>query len=92
METRRNRGASGSVQCAMTVLETLPAMLDRGTFALSKAPFDDAAHYGRLLAAAPDTRRCPVLLADHALGSLQPGWQPRRIMCRSCFDINANHF
>ena len=79
---RRNHGGAASVQTAMTVLETVPPMLDRGTFALSRAPFDDAAHYGRLLAAAPTSRRCPVLLADHALGSLQPGWEPELALAR----------
>ena len=78
----RNRPRPGSVQTAMTVLETLPPMHDRGAFALSRAPFDDAAHYGRLLAAAPTSRRCPVLLADHALGSLQPGWEPGMALAR----------
>jgi Domain of unknown function (DUF4253) len=60
----------------MTILDVLPAMHDRGTFALSRAPFDDAARYGRLLAAAPTAHRCPVLVADHALGSLLPDWDP----------------
>lgn len=57
-------------------------MLDRGTFALSRAPFDDSAHYGRLLAAAPTDRRCPVFFADHALGSVQPGWEPEPALAR----------
>ena len=78
----RNHGGSGSVQCAMTILDALPAMHDRGTFALSRAPFDDAASYGRLLAAAPTARRCPVLLAGHALGSMQPGWDPEPALAR----------
>ena len=79
---RRNHGGSGSVQCAMTILDTLPAMLDRGTFSLSRAPFDDSAHYGRLLAAAPTARRCPVLLAGHALGSVRLGWEPEPALAR----------
>ena len=66
----------------MTILDVLPAMHDRGTFALSRAPFDDAARYGRLLAAAPAAHRCPVLVADHALGSLHPDWDPAPALAR----------
>jgi hypothetical protein len=66
----------------MTTLELLPAMHDRGTFALSRVPFDDAACYGRLLAAATAARRCPVLLAGHALGSLHPDWDPIAALAR----------
>jgi hypothetical protein len=66
----------------MTILDALPAMLDRGTFAVSRTPFDDAASYGRLLADAPAARRCPVLLAEHALGSLRPGWDPEPALAR----------
>ena len=57
-------------------------MHDRGTFALSRAPFDDAAHYGRLLAAAPAAQRCPVLLAGHTLGSLHPDRDPAPALAR----------
>jgi hypothetical protein len=66
----------------MTILEALPAMDDRGTFTVSRAPFDDAAHYGRLLAAASAAGRCPVLLSDPALGSMQPGWDPATALAR----------
>jgi len=66
----------------MTILDVLPAMHDRGTFALSRAPFDDAAHYGRLLAAAPAAQRCPVLLAGHTLGSLHPDRDPAPALAR----------
>ena len=61
---------------------TCPAMHDRGTFALSRAAFDGAAAYGHLLAAAPADRRCPVLLAEHALGSLRPDWDPGPALAR----------
>jgi Domain of unknown function (DUF4253) len=60
----------------MTILDTLPPMCPRGAFALSRAPFDDPGLYGRLLAAAPASGRCPVLLAGHALASLGEGWDP----------------
>src|SRR5215210_657437 len=73
---RRNRGGSGSVQGAMTILDTLPPLQPRGSFALSRAPFDDPTLYGHLLAAAPTSGRCPVLLAGHALASLREGWDP----------------
>ena len=66
----------------MTILDVLPAMHDRGTFALSRAPFDDAARYGRLLAVAPAAHRCPVLFADHALGSLHADWDPAAALAR----------
>jgi Domain of unknown function (DUF4253) len=64
----------------MTILETLPPMHTRGAVELSRAPFDDATLYGRLLAAAPDTGRCPALLADHALGSLTEGWEAATVL------------
>jgi hypothetical protein len=60
----------------MTILDTLPPLQPRGFFALSRAPFDDPALYGHLLAAAPISGRCPVLLGAHALGSLREGRDP----------------
>ena len=60
----------------MTILDTLPPLQPRGSFELSRASFDDPGLYGRLLAAAPTSGRCPVLLAGHALASLRPGRDP----------------
>ena len=67
----------------MTILDTLPAMHDRGTFALSRAPFDDAAHYGRLLAAAarrPAAARCSSPTMPSARCS--SGWEPGPALAR----------
>ena len=64
----------------MTILDTLPPLQPRGSFALSRAPFDDPALYGHLLAAAPTSGRCPVLLAGHALASLREGWDPGPVL------------
>jgi hypothetical protein len=61
----------------MTVLDALPCPRTRGALALSRTPVDDAALYGRLLAAALPGGRCPVLLTDDALGAIEEGWDPR---------------
>ena len=60
----------------ITPLITLPALRHCGTFDVSAAPLDDLGLYRRLLLDAPATGRCPILLADHALSSLRPGWDP----------------
>jgi hypothetical protein len=69
----RNHGRAGSVQCAMTPSTSLPAMRTHGPIQVSCARFDDPALYGRLLAAAPRTGRCPVLLSDATLTRLGDG-------------------
>jgi hypothetical protein len=45
-------------------------MRSHGPLQISRATFDDHALYGRLLADAPRTGRCPVLLSDNALPAL----------------------
>ena len=66
----RNRGGPGSVQCAMTILDTLPPMRAHGALEISHDPLADVGLYRQLLLQAPSTGRCPILLSDHALGSL----------------------
>jgi hypothetical protein len=60
----------------MTILDALPPLATRGTTQVSDYPLDDLALYRRLLLDAPATGRCPVLLSEHALASLQEGWDP----------------
>jgi len=55
----------------MTNSMSLPPMRSCGAIQVSRATFDDSVLYGRLLADAPRSGRCPVLLSDHALPALQ---------------------
>ena len=75
----RNHGGPGSVQCAMTILDTLPPMRAHGALEISRTRSPTSGSTGRLLLQAPSAGRCPILLADHALGSLpRTGRQSRR--------------
>lgn len=60
----------------MTTLDALPALRTHGPLQVGRAPLDDLGLYRRLLADAPATRRCPVLLSRHALGSVRAGREP----------------
>ena len=71
-----NHGAPGSVCGAMTILDSLPPLRTHGALEVTHTPLDDLGLYRTLLIDAPRTGRCPVLLAGHALASLQPGWDP----------------
>jgi hypothetical protein len=55
----------------MTILDSLPARRAHATLQVSSAPLDDLGLYRRLLADAPTTGRCPVLLSAHALESVR---------------------
>jgi len=63
-------------------------MHTRGAVDVSRAPFDDVAQYGRLLAEAAATGRCPVLLAAHALASLPDEWNPESARVAR-YDVDA---
>jgi hypothetical protein len=71
-----NRRRSGSVQFAMTSSAPLPGMRFHGPIQISQATFSDPWLYGRLLAAAPHTGRCPVLLSDLTLSRLHDDRHP----------------
>jgi Domain of unknown function (DUF4253) len=58
----------------MTILDTLPSLRAHGAVQVCSALFDHVPVYRKLLLEAPITGRCPVLLSDHALASLQEGW------------------
>ena len=51
-------------------LQALPPTRRHGSLEISCATFDDPVLYGRLLADAPSSGRCPVLLSDHTLPAL----------------------
>jgi Domain of unknown function (DUF4253) len=54
----------------MTTLDTLPPMRAHGALEISHDPLADVGLYRQLLLQAPSAGRCPILLSDHALGSL----------------------
>jgi hypothetical protein len=54
----------------MTILDTLPPMRAHGALEISHDPLADVGLYRQLLLQAPSAGRCPILLSDHALGSL----------------------
>jgi uncharacterized protein DUF4253 len=51
-------------------------MRTHGSIRVSCATFHDHVLYGRLLADAPRSGRCPVLLSEYALPGLRDGWDP----------------
>ncbi len=73
---RGNRSGSGSVQGAMTILDTRPPLRVRDTVRVSHTPLDDVALYRRLLLDAPAAGRCPVLLPGPAPVAVAVGWNP----------------
>src|SRR5690349_13442897 len=73
-----NRGGPASVCDAMTILDTLPALRAHGALQVSDAPLDHLGPYRRLLLDAPTAGRCPVLLTEHALGSVPRDHDPAR--------------
>lgn len=69
-----NRRGPGSVQAPMTKTVPLPPMRSAGPIEVSRDVYRDHVTYGRLLADAATTGRCPVWITDRGLESLQPGW------------------
>ena len=64
----------------MTNSRPLPPTRRHGSLEISCATFDDPVLYGRLLANAPSSGRCPVLLSDHALPALGEDQNPIRVL------------
>jgi hypothetical protein len=64
----------------MTNSMSLPPMGPYGSIEISCATFDDPALYGRLLADAPRSGRCPVLLSGHGLDALWPRGNPKSVV------------
>ena len=64
----------------MTNSRPLPPTRRHGSLEISCATFDDPVLYGRLLANAPSSGRCPVLLSDHALPALGEDRNPIRVL------------
>jgi hypothetical protein len=64
----------------MTNSMSLPPMRSCGGLQISRAPFDDPVLYGRLLAEARRSGRCPVLMSDRALPALHPQRNPSSVL------------
>ena len=73
----------------MTILHPLPALRPHGGLQVSDVPLDDLGLYRQLLAEAPTSGRCPVLLPGHALGSVPARPDPAAVARVAEVDVGA---